>query len=68
MCLFLQDDFANGFVGQMALAFEAASGDPGKGVEHAKVGVREESEILVQRIGDEVVNLLSNGPVPLVLS
>ena len=44
MCFPLQKGFANEFVGEMALAFEAAGGDAGKGVEHAEV---------VQGIGDE---------------
>ena len=59
--MFLQEGFAYGFVGEMALAFEAASGDAGKGVEHAKVvqGIGNEgfAENFCADIGDDSANL-----------
>ena len=61
MCFPFQEGFANDFIGEMALAFETASGDARKGVEHAEVveGIGNEgfAEDFCADIGDDSADL-----------
>ena len=61
VCFPFQEGFANCLVGQMALAFEAASRDARKGVEHAEIVQRVRNEGFAEdfcaNVGDDPADL-----------